>query len=101
MRRIRAVIVEDRLDGSMRVRNNGSYFNYREIDPELIRRSNTTKKVRNRARRVYIPPKDHPWKRFKIKTHLPVNNYQQKPKEEILTTRSKRDTSILVKRGHS
>jgi hypothetical protein len=66
-RRIKTVIVEDRLDGSMHVRNNGSYFKYMEIAPELIRRAETEKKVRNRAKRVYIPPKDHPWRQFKIK----------------------------------
>ena len=77
-RRVKAVIVEDRLDGSMHVRNNGTYFNYREIDPKLIRRSETTKKVRNRTRKVYIPPKDHPWRRFKIKSYSPLNNYKQK-----------------------
>lgn len=66
-RRIKSVLVEDRLDGSMCVRNNGSYFKYREIAPELIRRPEKSKKVRNRARKVYIPPKDHPWRRFKIK----------------------------------
>jgi transposase len=63
-RRIKRVIVEDRLDGSMRVRNNGSYFNYREIAPNLIRKSEISKKVIKRPRKVYIPPKDHPWRQF-------------------------------------
>ncbi len=84
-RRIKVLIVEDRLDGSMHVRNNGTYFKYREIDPELIRRSDTAKKVRNRARKVYIPPKDHPWRRYDAKIYSHVNNYQQKQKEPILT----------------
>jgi transposase len=69
-RRIRTVMVEDRLDGSMHVRNNGSYFKYREIDPKLIRRSEVSKKVTGRPRKVYIPPKDHPWKQFKLKGSL-------------------------------
>ena len=63
-RRIKSVMVEDRLDGSVHVRNNGSYFKYSEIDPKLIRRAEPNKKVRNRARKVYIPPKDHPWRRY-------------------------------------
>jgi len=79
-RRIKTVMVEDRLDGSMHVRNNGSYFKHMEIDPKLIRRSEATKKVRNRPRKVYIPPKDHPWRHFKIKSYSPLNNYQQKQK---------------------
>ncbi len=73
-RRIKMVMVEDRLDGSMHVRNNGSYFKYREIDPKLIRRSDATKTIRNRARKVYIPPKDHPWKRYKTVKYSGVMN---------------------------
>ncbi len=60
--RIKTVWVEDRLDGSMHVRNNGSYFKYREIDPKLIRRAEP--EVRNRARKIYTPPRDHPWRRY-------------------------------------
>ena len=73
-RRIKKVIVEDRLDRSMHVRNNGSYFKYREIDPSLIRKAETTRKIRNRARKVYIPPKDHPWRRFKIMKYTGTMN---------------------------
>jgi len=75
-RRIKRVIVEDRFDGSMHVRNNGSYFKYREIAAKLIRRSETGKKETRRPRKVYIPPPDHPWKRFRIKTYSCVNNNQ-------------------------
>ena len=60
--RIKTVMVEDRLDGSMHVRNNGSYFKYSEIDPKLIRRAEP--EVRNRARKIYVPPKDHPWRQY-------------------------------------
>ena len=77
-RRIKTVMVEDRLDGSMHVRNNGSYFKYREIAPRLIRRSEASKKVTDRPRKVYIPPKDHPWRGFKLRGSLPNKNYQQK-----------------------
>jgi len=89
-RRIKRVIVEDRLDGSMHVRNNGTYFKYVEIDPGLIRRSGIPKKITDRPRRVYIPPKDHPWRHFKIKTYPYVDGCQQeeqntKEKELLLT----------------
>jgi len=73
-RRIKKVMVEDRLDGSMHVRNNGSYFKYMEIDPSLIRKAETTRKIRNRARKVYIPPKDHPWRRYKPVKYLGIMN---------------------------
>ncbi len=75
-RRIKRVIVEDRLDGSMHVRNNGSYFRYREIAAKLIRKSETGKKETRRLRKIYIPPSDHPWKRFRIKTYSGINNNQ-------------------------
>ncbi len=73
-RRVKTVMVEDRLDGSMHVRNNGSYFKHMEIDPKLIRRSEATKKVRNRPRKVYIPPKDHPWRRQRTVKYSGVMN---------------------------
>ena len=76
-------MVEDRLDGSMHVRNNGSYFKYSEIDPSLIRKADAAKKIRNRPRRIHIPPENHPWRRFTITTYPQPNNYQQK--EPILT----------------
>ena len=69
-RRIKTVVVEDRLDGSMHVRNNGTYFKYREIGPKLIRRPEVSKKVTDRPRKVYIPPKDHAWRKFKLKGSL-------------------------------
>ena len=64
------VIVEDRLDGSMHVRNNGSYLKHREIDPILIAKPATDKKrAVARPRKPYIPPKDHPWRRSKQRTY--------------------------------
>jgi len=76
-RRIKKVMVETRLDGSMHVRNNGSYFNYKEIAPELIRRAGTEKKVRNRARKVYIPPKDHPWRQYDKLVYKEMRNWDK------------------------
>ena len=73
-RRIKKVMVEDRLDGSMHIRNNGSYFKYREIPPKFIRRSEVSKKVTGRSGKGYLPPSDHPWRRFKTKTYSSVNN---------------------------
>ncbi|MCK4325748.1 hypothetical protein KAW55_03240, partial [bacterium] len=76
-RRIKEVIVEDRLDGSMHVRNNGQYLKYSQIDPSLIRKPSVTRKQAT-GQKVYIIPKDHPWKRFKLKGSRPNNNNQQK-----------------------
>jgi hypothetical protein len=81
-RRIKTVIVEDRLDGSMRVRNNGSYFKYREIAPSLITRAPAAQKQAARPKKVYIPPKDHPWRCSNKRAY----NYKQKeqPIKQIL-----------------
>lgn len=75
-RRMKSVIVEDRLDGSMHVRNNGVYLKWREIDISLRRYASATQKQSiTRPRKVYIPPKDHPWRRWKIKTYPHINSY--------------------------
>lgn len=70
-RRTKVVIVEDRLDGSVHIRNNGTYLKYREIPPELMVRP--AEKKAKKVRRKYIPPKDHPWRKFRIKNYANVN----------------------------
>jgi transposase len=75
-RRIKSVIVEDRLDGSVHIRNNGSYFKYSEIDPKLIRKAESNKKVRSRARKAYLPPKDHPWRRYDKAIYKEMRNWE-------------------------
>jgi len=75
-------MVEDRLDGSMHVRNNGSYFKCREIASSLIARAPAAQKQAAKPKKVYIPPKNHPWRRSNKKTY----NYEQKgqPIKQIL-----------------
>lgn len=65
-RRTKAVTVEERLDGSVHIRNNGTYLKYRQIPPELMVRSKARRKERKIQRRPK-PSKDHPWRKFKIK----------------------------------
>jgi len=61
------VIVQDRMDGSMRITYQGHTLRFREIT-ERPARENKQPVIRRR-RRTYIPPADHPWRRFKIKNH--------------------------------
>ena len=61
------VIVQDRMDGSMRITYQGQPLRFREIT-ERPTRENKQPVIRRR-RRAYIPPADHPWRRFKIKNH--------------------------------
>jgi len=65
-RRVKGVIVEERTDGSVKIRKNGSYLKYRKIPPELMVRSKARRKERKIQRRPK-PSKDHPWRKFKIK----------------------------------
>ena len=61
------VIVQDRMDGSMRITYLGQSLRFREITERPIRENKQP--VIRRRRRAYIPPADHPWRRFKIKNH--------------------------------
>jgi hypothetical protein len=61
------VMVQDRIDGSMIMIHKGRALRFKEI----IERPPREKKesVVARRRKPYIPPSDHPWRRFKIKKH--------------------------------
>jgi transposase len=61
------VIVQDRVDGSMRITYQGQALRFREIAERPIRENKQL--VLRRRKRTYIPPADHPWRRFKIKNH--------------------------------
>jgi len=61
------VIVQDRMDGSMRVTYQGRALRFREIT-ERPQKDNQQFIV-TRRRKTYIPPSDYPWRRFKIKNH--------------------------------
>jgi len=59
------VIVQDRMDGSMRMTYQGRALRFREITERPIRENK--RPVATKRRKTYIPPADHPWRRFKIK----------------------------------
>jgi hypothetical protein len=61
------VIVQDRMDGSMRITYQGQALRFREIKERPIRENKQP--VAKKRRKTYIPPADHPWRRFKIKNH--------------------------------
>ena len=59
--RTKAVLVEERLNGRMYVSYNGFNLSYKQIDikpPKL--------KEPYKPRKTYIPPQDHPWRKFKL-----------------------------------
>jgi len=61
------VIVQDRMDGSMMITYQGRALRFKEITERPIRENKQP--VVKRRRKTYIPPADHPWRRFKIKQY--------------------------------
>ena len=73
--RAKKVIVEERTDGSMLIRHKGAILKFKEITtrPEKIAQPKPYL-----PRQVYIPPVDHPCRRFRINPQFP--QYEQKEK---------------------
>jgi len=69
------VMVEEKIDGSMLIRHKGAILKFKEITtrPEKIDQPKPYL-----PRQVYIPPADHPWRRFKINPQY--SHYEQKEK---------------------
>ena len=61
------VIVQDRMDGSMKVTYQGRALRFKEITERPLKENKQP--IVTRRRKTYIPPVDHPWRRFKIKNH--------------------------------
>lgn len=71
----RYVFVEERLNGKLYINYNGFTLKYKLID---IRPAKPKEPLKN-LRKTYIPPRDHPWRRFKLPGSL---NFEEK--EEVL-----------------
>jgi hypothetical protein len=61
------VMVQDRIDGSMIMIHKDRALRFKEITERPPRQKKEP--VVARRRKSYIPPADHPWRRFKIKKH--------------------------------
>jgi transposase len=61
------VIVQDRMDGSMRITYQGRALRFREITQRPLKQNKQP--IITRRTKIYVPPADHPWRRFKIKNH--------------------------------
>jgi len=59
------VIVQDCMDGPMRVTYQGRALRFKEITERPTRENKQP--VITKRRKIYTPPVDHPWRRFKIK----------------------------------
>ncbi|MDI6758782.1 MAG: hypothetical protein QMD94_03815, partial [Candidatus Omnitrophota bacterium] len=73
--RTKKVIVEERTDGTVLVTYKGATLKFKEI---LTRPEKINQPKPCLPRQAYIPPADHPWRRFKINPQFP--QYGQKEK---------------------
>jgi len=74
----KAVIVEDRIDGSMFITYKGTALKHREISERPVRENRQEKKYIFKPKKIYRPPADHPWRKFKIRPQ--ISPYQQMEK---------------------
>ena len=76
--RAKSVTVEERIDGSMIITYKDKPLEFKEI-VNRPKKEEPKKTYEFKIRKVYVPPKDHPWKRyFKANTHY--SQYQQREK---------------------
>jgi transposase-like protein len=61
------LIVQDRIDGSMVITHQGRFLRFKEITERPLREKRQPVVVRKR--KSYIPPADHPWRKFKLNKH--------------------------------
>jgi hypothetical protein len=61
------VTVQERVDGSMIMTHQGRSLRFKEITERPVREKPQV--VLMRTRKPYIPPADHPWRKFKIRKH--------------------------------
>jgi transposase len=61
------VVVQDRIDGSMIITYKGRPLRFKQISARPVRENRDTVVVRKK--KPYIPPADHPWRRFTPSKH--------------------------------
>jgi hypothetical protein len=65
--KVRKITVEERLNGSLHITSNGTSLKYWEIT-ERPKKEAPAKNLK--PRKTYIPPKDHPWRRWQLRKPL-------------------------------
>jgi len=65
------VMVEERVDGSLHITYDNRILKYKEITSRPVReKAVETKVFKAKKKKVYTPPKDHPWRRYPV-----INRY--------------------------
>ncbi len=72
------VIVEERTDGSLHITYDSRRLEFKEVSSRPVK---VTEAKVIKSKKVYIPPKDHPWKKYPV-----INRYRHKDMREILLT---------------
>jgi len=76
------VIVEERVDGSMFIIYDNRRLKFKEITSRpVIDKVTEPKAIQSKPKKVCIPPKNHPWKRYPV-----INRYRNKETTELLLT---------------
>lgn len=88
-RRANKVTVEERLDGSIRIKYKDRYLNYKEVEPAI--RVDKEKVVYDKSKVKVIakkksskPGKDHPWRKFKLNHYTGHRNHKSLEEEKVL-----------------
>lgn len=67
--RAKKVLVCEHIDGKISIAYKGEALNYREITNRSKRANDEGKPYEFKIRKVYIPPKDHPWRKYKTRSY--------------------------------
>lgn len=88
-RRAKEIEIEERLNGSIRIKYKGRYLHYKEVEPSM--RVNEEEVVYKKAmrktrkkRKSSIPAKNHPWRQYNPDHHIDPCDYGYVEKEEVL-----------------
>lgn len=100
--RAEKVMVEQRLDGSIRLTHKTRVLKHQEIANRPAKAEKPPEKPRSHAR--IKPPADHPWNTFKLyekRKQREKRKQEEKEKQELNNHYLKQDISTLVRIGHS
>lgn len=68
--RNKEVIVQERIDGSMRITQNGVPLKYKPITTRPKQEPASPTRSSAKPRKVYVPHMDHPWRQYKNKSQV-------------------------------
>jgi len=72
------VWVEERVNGKKFISYKGFYLSFKEIEVRLPEKKRVSKRKRVALKKKYIPPKDHPWRSFKLPSAVMKERNRQK-----------------------